>query len=67
MCIRDSIKTMVNPLPTNLEMTEMPISKKQQVLMTLVDLKEEIVLDKFKKAPFVIKQMSKDNTLDILD
>jgi len=61
------IKIIPNPLPANLEMTEMPISKKQQVLMTLVDLKEEIVLDKFKKVPFAVKQISKDNTLDILD
>ena len=61
------IKTIPNPLPPNLERKEVPISKKQQVIMTLVDLKEEIVLDKFGKTPFVIQQMSKNKTLDILD
>lgn len=61
------IKTIPNPLQPNIEIKEAPISKKQQVLMTLVDLKEEIVLDKFGKAPFVLKQMNKNNTLDILD
>jgi len=44
-----------------------PSSSVQQVLMTLVDLKEEIVLDKFGHDRFIAKEVMIERTLSSLD
>lgn len=58
------IKTIPSPsYPSN----QVKNSKKQQVIMTLVDLKEEIVLDKFSNNGLIVKQMSANNTIQVLE
>ncbi len=44
-----------------------PVSKVQQVFMTLVDLKEEIVLDKFGNDGYIAKEKMIEKTLSSLD
>jgi len=61
------IKTIPNAFRQKKGTKEVEIHKKQQVIMTLVDLKEEIVLDKFGKAPFIVKQINHSTHLEILD
>ena len=56
------IKVILNPLVKGAA-----ISKKQQVIMTLVDLKDEIVLDKFGNDGLMVKQINHHNHLQVID
>lgn len=56
------IKTILNPLVKGAV-----IPKKQQVIMTLVDLKDEIVLDKFGNNGLMVTQGGHSNNTQILD
>ena len=59
-----TISNSTNLKPTNPENTSL---KNQQVILTLVDLKEEIVLDKFIPSGLIVKQTRNENMLNLLE
>ena len=61
------IKTISTPSHLDNKAKDATIPKKQQVIMTLVDLKEEIILDKFGNDGLIVKQMNPNNSLQVLD
>ena len=62
------IKTMSNGAKnTGANNITHQVLPKQQVILTLVDLKEEIVLDKFMLNDFIVKQAPAKNSLNLLE
>jgi len=61
------IKNLSNKTNISTNNTENKSVKKQQVILTLVDLKEEIVLDKFTPDDLIVKQTPDKNSLNLLE
>lgn len=61
------IKTIAPPAKEAPSFTQTPSNRKQQIIMTLVDLKEEIVLDKFGNDGLIVREEVHGNNSRVLD